>query len=336
MRIQRLLFFLALALVSAGCRGAAGARVQAAELWAFTGPWDTLSHRSVREHGGELDVIVTGWIGLDSVTGQPLLPSPFPDTVRPRTGTPRRMAIVTSWHGTGFHARSIRRLGRDSRQLARAAGAIAAHASQQGYRGLVIDFETLIPADLDLQLRVVRVIRDSARARGVGPITVAIPAADSAYPVRELLEVADFVLVMLYDQHWAGSDPGPVSAPDWVDRALAARVAEAGAERVIAGLPTYGYRWVPGRTGESVGFAEATRHAQVEGLPLERDAASGTLRAKRDGRSDTWVTDAILLRQLMTLAERRGVRRFAFWRLGQEDPALWQEPVFSGRRAREE
>lgn len=37
--------------------------------------------------------------------------------------------------------------------------------------------------------------------------------------------MSDVILVMLYDQHWLTSEPGPISAPDWVARSLAARVA---------------------------------------------------------------------------------------------------------------
>ena len=73
------------------------------------------------------------------------------------------------------------------------------------YTGLVLDFETLQAGDVDAQVAVVRAIADSAQAHGVTTLAVAIPAEpDAAYPTRALAAVADFVLVMLYDQHWSG------------------------------------------------------------------------------------------------------------------------------------
>jgi spore germination protein YaaH len=169
-------------------------------------------------------------------------------------------------------------------------------------------------------------MRDSARTRGVGVLAIAIPAGNAAaYPARNLLAVADFVLVMLYDQHWLGSEPGPISEPAWVTRSLTARIAEAGGpDRVVAGLPLYGYRWRRGATTEIVSFEEAKRIAADAGLPLARDPASFTLRAQRQPDWDMWVTDAQLLRRLMNEAQRLGVRRFSFWRLGQEDAAVWR------------
>jgi spore germination protein YaaH len=235
------------------------------------------------------------------------------------------MAIVTSWHGDRFHPRTIRTLATTPQLLATAAREIADHAASMGYSGLVLDFESLEPADLAAQVSVIRAIADAARARGVSQIAVAIPATDTTgYPARPLLDVADYVIVMLYDQHWTGSEPGPISEPAWVNGALARRIAESGADRIVAGLPTYAYRWRRGQPTEILGYREAAAISRKESVPLKRDKATGTLRARRGSSWDMWVTDATLLERLVGDARSSGVRRFALWRLGQEDPAIWR------------
>jgi spore germination protein YaaH len=296
------------------------------ELWAFTGPWDPRSDSSLRANAAHLDAAVTGWIGLDSNTAQPILPSLYPDTAHFATRM-KRMAIITSWHGDRFHPSSIRLLARDDSRLTHAANAIAAHAAAMHYSGLVLDFESLERSDLPALLRVIKTIADSAHARGVSTIVVAIPAADTtAYPARQLATVADFVMPMLYDQHWSTSGPGPISEPDWVRSALAARIAEVGASRIVAALPTYGYRWQAksGVPAEPVSFADAKRSVVQAGVALERDSRSNTLRAVKAGAWEIWVTDAELLGKLAHDAERAGVTRIALWRIGQEDPAIWR------------
>jgi spore germination protein YaaH len=307
------------------CAALGGSAQERKSFWAFTGPWDARSDASLRTNAAQLDAVVTGWIALDSLTGEPLLPSPYADTIRLPAGTPRRFGLVTSWHGQGFHASSIRALGADRSRLARVAGRIARHAESMRYSGLVLDFETLKAGDVEAYLTVVRVVRDSARARGVRTLSVAIPAEpDEGYPTRALADAVDFVLVMLYDQHWAGGDPGPISAPDWVTRNLSRVVSEIGASRVIAALPFYGYHWVKGKPGVGISYETARRNAERDRIVLQRDSVSRTLRGmSADGSSSIWVTDATLLAELMRSAERLGVRRFAFWRLGQEDPAVW-------------
>jgi len=233
------------------------------------------------------------------------------------------MAIVTSWHGERFHTTSIRRLARDRAALTHTAGAIAQHARTMRYTGLVFDFETLERGDLDAQVTVMRAIVDSARRAGVRTITAAVPATDtSAYPARALLGVVDAIIPMVYDEHWAGSTPGSVASPQWARGALALRVREAGADKVIAGFPTYGYRWVTGKPTEALGYDEARALAARTGAALTRDAATQSLRA-RAGDWDLWMADAGTLRALVRVAEELGVRRFALWRLGREDQAIW-------------
>ena len=328
---MRFVFFvIPITLVASACGAQPRARAERAQFWGFAAPWDARSDATIRAHAHHLTAAVTGWIGLDSATGRPLLPSPFADTVRPREGTaapPQRMAIVTSWHGERFHKTSIMRLARDPIARARAASEVARHAQSMRYAGLVIDFETLEAGDLDAQLTVMRAIADSARARGVRTIAVAVPATDTiAYPAKALLRVADAIIPMLYDEHWAGSSPGPVASPQWVRGALALRVREAGAARVIAGFPTYGYRWIRGQPTEALGYDEARSVAARARVSLARDAATQSLHA-RAANWDLWMADAGTLRALVAIGQELGVNRFALWRLGREDPAIWGSVV---------
>ena len=310
------------------CAGQGPLPSQHSEFWGFTGPWEVSSTASVRAHGGQLDAVINGWITIDSASALPVIPSPYPDTVRPLSGTPRRMAIVTSWHGEGFHTAPIRLLGADPALLAKAAGSIAKYAQSMHYSGLVLDFEELESADLPVLLKVVRAITDSGHARGVQTIAMAIPASDDAYPARQLLRAVDALIVMLYDQHWAESEPGPIADPSWVKSTLARRVDEAGADRLIAALPAYGYRWRKGSpSAESVGYADAARMATAAGAPLTRDAASQTLRSRAANGDEIWVADATLLNALVSQSRALGVNRFAIWRLGQEDPAIWRTSI---------
>ena len=297
------------------------------ELWAFTGPWDARSDSSLRANAPHLEVAVTGWIGLDSNSAQPILPSPYPDTLRLAGTRVKRMAIVTSWHGDRFHPSSIRTLGRDDARLAKAAGAIAGHAAQMHYAGLVLDFESLERMDRQALLHVVKAIADSAHARHVSTVVVAVPATDTVvYPGRPLLAIADLVMPMLYDEHWSTSSPGAISEPDWVKSVLATRIVEVGASRIVAALPVYGYRWSlkTKSPAEDVTFADAMRSAAQAGVHLARDQKTNTLRGAKPGEWEIWVTDAELLAVLVRQTTDAGVRRIALWRIGQEDPAIWR------------
>jgi spore germination protein YaaH len=304
------------------------ARAARTEVWAFAGPWDPASDASLARHAGQLDVAVTGWIALDSATAAPVLPSPYRDAFRPVGAAPARFAIVTSWHGLSFHPRSVRTLASNPVRLGRAAQRIVDASRRAGYTGLVLDFEEQAAGDVPQLVSVIRAIADSAHAHGLSRVAVAVPAADTAaYPTRALLAATDLLIPMLYDQHWDASPPGPISEPSWVQATLAARLAGVDRNRIVAGLPTYAYRWPRGRPGEQISYDEAQRFASRGGVTLARDRATETLHATERNGDRLWVTDAALLRQLVGVARSLGVDRVSLWRLGQEDSAIWRAGV---------
>lgn len=291
------------------------------EVWGFAAPWDPKSDASIRAHANELDAVVTGWIALDSNSARPL--ELFVDTIA-LPQTTRRFALVTSWHTDRFHPAAINALADNGVLLAQTAGTIAMRARRGGYAGLVLDFEGHAARDLTGLMLVSRAIADSARAHGVREMAMAIPATDTAaYPAAALLRVVDRLVVMLYDEHWARSGPGPIASPQWVRTAMALRLAEVGPSKLIAGLPLYGYRWGSDSTGVTVGWEDVQRDATRSGVQLSREPATYTLRARAQGW-ETWIADAALLDTLIADMERIGVRRIALWRLGTEDPAVWK------------
>ena len=299
-----------------------------AHFWGFTAPWDARSAESVARHGGQLDAVVSGWVGIDTLSGRPR--ALYPDSVRGAQGSKeRRMMLVTSYAGDRFQTRTVVALAADAGRRAATAGEVAGMAARGGYRGLVLDFEGHSSAEREALLAVVGAIADSAHRHDLSPVVVAVPATDTAaYPARDLVAAgADLVLVMLYDQHWAGSPPGPIAAPDWARQRLATRIAEVGASRIVAGLPLYGYHWRREAPTDVVGYADAVRIAGAAGQTLEREPASQTLRVVRPDSAQVWVTDAVLLRALSDDARRAGVRTFSLWRLGLEDPAVWEGTV---------
>jgi hypothetical protein len=249
---RSLVALLLVMLYAGGCTTLPATPAPPAERWGFTAPWDARSAASMRLHGAQLDAVVTGWIPLDSLTGAPF--TLYRDMVGASgTTSARRMALVTSFHGSSFHPEPLRALALHPDSLSRVSSAIAERTLRGGYRGLVLDFEGMTPADTGVTRAVVASLVAAAHARGIAPVVVALPASDTAgYPAR-LFATADLLMVMLYDQHWATSPAGAIAAPEWVRRTLATRVAESGASRMVAALPLYGYQ------GRATGEATTTR-----------------------------------------------------------------------------
>lgn len=308
------------AAVSVQCFHLPGTPHTAISYWGFAAPWDRRSAETIAAHSNELAVLVSGWIAFDSSTFRPV--SLYADTVKSAAGS--RFALVTTYQGDRFHPEVLRGLASDPRVLASAAGEVAALTERSHYDGVVLDLEGLTVRDLDVLLAATKAFADSCRAHGAATIVAAVPAGDTAaYPSALLLSSVSYLMPMLYDEHWSGSAPGPVADPDWALRYLRARVAEVGASKIIAAFPVYGYRWRTNAETEIVSYPDAERLAENTNTPLLRDPASGSLHAISPQGWEMWVTDRALLDTLVSHSRRVGVRNFALWRLGLEDPAIW-------------
>jgi hypothetical protein len=63
----------ALALLSAlSCLHLPSSPRGAVGYWGFAAPWDPRSLESIRHHGNDLAVVVSGWIALDSTSFRPV------------------------------------------------------------------------------------------------------------------------------------------------------------------------------------------------------------------------------------------------------------------------
>jgi spore germination protein YaaH len=320
----RTLTYCVAGLMAMGCLHIPPAPTGPVDYWGFAGPWDRRSDESITQHGGSLQRIISGWIALDTTTFLPL--QLYPDTLRydPATSS-RTMALITSYNGSRFHPEIIRALGTSAQAAGVTAGAIASLVDSSGYRGVVIDFEGMTPRDLDPLMVVARAVADSVRAHGVTTVVIAVPAGDTAaYPSALLLQYADLIMAMLYDQHWSASPAGPIASPDWVSRNLGTRAAEVGAARIVAAFPLYGYRWRKAAETEVISFDDARRLTTMTNTPLVRDHASATLHAASPEGWELWVSDRVLLDTLVREARQLGINTFALWRLGLEDPEIWK------------
>jgi spore germination protein YaaH len=204
-------------------------------------------------------------------------------------------------------------------------------ALDEGWDGIDIDYEALPPTAGPQFIDFLTALGADLDGHGL-ELTVAVPArADDedpgtlAYSYQLLGEVADQVRVMTYDHAWSGSAAGPVAPLHWVASVIEYAVERVPADKLMLGVPTYGYDWV-GTRGEVLNAADAVELAEEVGAePVwDQSSASWTFGYDRDGEQHTvWYEDARSLGAAQDLARDAGLRGVAIWQLGGEDPAMW-------------
>lgn len=232
-----------------------------------------------------------------------------------------QLLIVGNSSAQGYRPDVLRAIMTEASGGERFAAQAAALTGAAGYGGMLLDFRSLGPRDVNALVTLVTAISDSARARGIAPVGIVIPVADTAaYPGRHLGALTDFLAVRL---ELAPALPGPATPRDRMSRLIGARAAEIGAHRLMLLIPADGYLWRDGEDRVPASYEEAVAAARDWGAELVRDESSATLRARARGRGEIWVNDAVLIAAIVRDARRLGIRKFGLYGLGGEDPAIW-------------
>lgn len=127
--------------------------------------------------------------------------------------------------------------------------------------GINVDVENIDPQNADDFVQFVAELRRALHPyKKVVSVDVTRTNPDpfwsGSYNRRALGEVADYVVLMGYEQHWAGSTtPGPVGSLPWVEEGIQLLLDDVPAHKVLLGVPFYTREWVTNlETGEVTSF----------------------------------------------------------------------------------
>jgi spore germination protein YaaH len=305
---------------------------------------DSLGLESLEAHSGAMTVLAPQCYTLDragALHGQ--LPAGILDVTR-RAGLPL-MPLVTN---PGFDRATAHALLHNGQAQARAATYLAQLAERDQYVGWQLDFEGIDPADKVAYTRfVARVAARLHHDHRLLSVAVVPRFSDTfpdssaagfhtgewgaAFDFRGLGRVADFLVLMAYDQHTPLTPPGPVAGYDWVKAALDYAVPRVPPSKLLLGLPLYGREWAEtsrDTTAHSLAYKDLKPFLEDPGSERHWDDLSRTTwfqLLEGDILRIAWFDDARSLREKQRLVQFYHLRGYAAWRLGVEDPEFWQE-----------
>jgi len=215
--------------------------------------------------------------------------------------------------------------------------AIVSLVTSHGWAGIDIDYESLAAADRSAYSGFISgLARALHQARKQLTVTVHAKVDEPgdwsgarAQDWRALGVAADEVRVMAYDYSTEDSLPGPIAPLPWVESVLQLAISEVPRDKLMLGVATYGYDWTSGKPGQSVQWADAQAIAESHAAPVTWDATSQSpwfAYTDKQGRQHTiWYENARSLRARVALAARYHLKGIVIWRLGGEDPAIWEQ-----------
>lgn len=144
-------------------------------------------------------------------------------------------------------------------------------------------------------------------------------------------KIADYVIIMGYDEHWHGSrDPGSVASIDYVSNGIAKTLEQVPAEKVVNALPFYTILWkTEGAevTDEYITLNNMSDFLKRVNITPEWDEETCQNYAEWQSGSATyqiWVEDLESLKVKLNVMSAQNIAGVAVWRLGYGTPAAWE------------
>lgn len=144
-------------------------------------------------------------------------------------------------------------------------------------------------------------------------------------------EVADYVIIMGYDEHWHGSkDPGSVASISYVSDGLDRTLQEVPANKVVNALPFYTILWKTEGTDVTDEYITMRNEADFmskAGVSAEWDEVTCQNYAEWTSGSvnyQIWLEDAESIAVKLNMMTTKNIGGVAVWRLGYGTQAAWE------------
>ena len=211
---------------------------------------------------------------------------------------------------------------------------LLAEAASCGMDGINVDFENLKEAGIPHYLQFLRELTSAAHEQNlVVSVDTPVPQAYTMYYQRgEQARFVDYMIVMAYDEHFAGSEEaGSVSSLPFVQQAVEEMTRVMPADQVICGIPFYTRVWTEkfgqsAITSEVLGMDGAKNYAKENQMTETWDASLGQNVATAetsDARYTIWMEDEQSMEEKLKVIQSADLAGVAEWKLGFERADVW-------------
>lgn len=203
---------------------------------------------------------------------------------------------------------------------------------EYGFDGINLDFEGLRSEAGPHYVQFIRELSIACRKEGIVlSIDNYVPSAYTEfYNRREQGIVADYVIIMGYDEHYAGGEAGPVSSISFVDNGIKDTLEVVPKEKVINAIPFYTRLWTTdGESQTSQVFDMEEEEVWISENQLEPEWREdlGLYYAQRQGENgleQLWMEEERSIGEKMDLIRQYELAGVACWKLGFEKPEIWK------------
>ena len=238
------------------------------------------------------------------------------------------LMVVTNIFDEGFSTENLSGILASEELQERLIGNILAELHSKRYYGVNMDIEYIAPEDREVYNAFLERLAQRLHDEGYILVTALAPklSADQSgvqYEAHDYAaqgRIADYVILMTYEWGYTFGPPLAVSPLNEVRRVLDYAVTEIPPEKILMGMPNYGYDWtlpfMRGTPARSIGLSEAVELAQQYGVEIQYDetAQAPFFYYTDNGQQHVvWFDDPRSIEAKLKLIDEYGLAGASYW-----------------------
>ena len=238
------------------------------------------------------------------------------------------LMVVTNIFGGSFSTETLSTILASPELQEKLIDNILTELDNKGYYGVNMDMEYIAPSDREAYNDFLRTLTDRLHENSYIVMSALAPktSADQqgllyeAHDYAAHGEIVDYVIIMTYEWGYTYGPPLAVSPINEIRRVLDYAVTEIPPEKILMGMPNYGYDWklpyMQGTAAQSVGLNAALELALQYGSEIRFDEAAQApyFNYTADGqRHVVWFDDPRSIAAKMQLVEDYDLAGISVW-----------------------
>ncbi|MFF2587734.1 LysM peptidoglycan-binding domain-containing protein [Peribacillus butanolivorans] len=203
--------------------------------------------------------------------------------------------------------------------------------------GINVDFENIDPKNKKDFVLFIGELKKALKPYGI-KISVDVtrenddPFWSKSLDRKELGKIADYIIIMGYDEHWGGSPvAGSVSSLPWIKEGTKLLMKEVPAHKIILAVPFYTREWVTDLSTNKVKshdrtMAEVNKIISSHGLKKvwDKKTSQNYVEYTSKGKKhQIWIEDKKSMKLRLDLAKQNHLGGVSAWYIGSETPDIW-------------
>lgn len=315
-------------------RNAPAESSRAATRYAFFNHWDENSFASLREHAGDIDVLVPEWLHIAGSEGEISRDDARREEhirlwLKKSAPGLRVLPLVNNYDPARglWDGASVAELVGSEQAKAALGRNLLEYVQDGGFGGIVMDFKSMPDEAIDGFVDFVRGLRATFTAAG-REVHVVLPAYETRFETAQLAAVADRVILLAYDEHWEGGVAGPLAAQGWFEAQLDQHFEVVPGSKIVVAVGSYAVDWQDGARGKRLPVPAAWDLAAEAGAEISFHSTvlnpTFAYQDEAGKRHVVWMLDGATAFNQMAAALAMSPAGVALARLGTEDPTVWR------------